>query len=398
MVYNIPCLILQKISIDVNTYELKMNMTLKSQLTSKLQNLLCAFAFVVISFAACMGTALAATAPQLNDKKDSDAIQSFQPVGKEIAITFDDLPSRSAFDTDLKHPSQKLTERHNKILRVLKKHHVTTVGFVNEAGLYGDGPNSGIAKIGVNNDTASNRLNPARVAILQAWVDNGQELGNHTYQHLSLNATPLATYENDVLLGQQIFPSMMQHSPLPALRTPRYFRHPFLRIGRSLAIQTKFEKFLHQHGYTIAPVTVDTDDWMFEVAYIKIKQDGDKEKAAQLRRDYLQHTAKKFDFYEATTEQLFGRPIRHIWLLHARDINADCLDKLLQLAKQRGYKFITLEEALQDPVYKLRDKYTGPAGLAWLFHWDYSNKKIIDWKMEPNPPGYVEQAVQAEKH
>jgi peptidoglycan-N-acetylglucosamine deacetylase len=74
------------------------------------------------------------------------------------------------------------------------------------------------------------------------------------------------------------------------------------------------------------------------------------------------------------------------------DIDADSADALFALAKKHGYKFITVDEALEDPVYNLPDNYTGPAGVAWLFHWDYSGNQQINWRKEPNPSGEVGQA------
>jgi len=50
---------------------------------------------------------------------------------------------------------------------------------------------------------------------------------------------------------------------------------------------------------------------------------------------------------------------------------------------------VSLEEALEDPAYELRDDYAGPAGATWLFRWDWSADRRVDWRREPEPPPWV---------
>ena len=37
--------------------------------------------------------------------------------------------------------------------------------------------------------------------------------------------------------------------------------------------------------------------------------------------------------------------------------------------RKRGYRFITLEDALSDQAYSLPDTYVGEEGTSWLDHW-----------------------------
>jgi len=43
--------------------------------------------------------------------------------------------------------------------------------------------------------------------------------------------------------------------------------------------------------------------------------------------------------------------------------------RFLQTLPKRGYRFITLEDALSDPAYSLPDSYVGEEGTSWLDHW-----------------------------
>jgi hypothetical protein len=82
---------------------------------------------------------------------------------------------------------------------------------------------------------------------------------------------------------------------------------------------------------------------------------------------------------------LFGRPIKQILLLHANELNADNFDALAQLIKARGYRFITLDEALSDPVYQFPDRYKATSD--WLNLWAYSKGQPFN---APSPPEFIQ--------
>ena len=48
-----------------------------------------------------------------------------------------------------------------------------------------------------------------------------------------------------------------------------------------------------------------------------------------------------------------------VLLLHANQLNADSMPELLAMMRRRGYQFVTLETALQDPAYRLPDRVCG---------------------------------------
>ena len=45
------------------------------------------------------------------------------------------------------------------------------------------------------------------------------------------------------------------------------------------------------------------------------------------------------------------------------------LDRLLDDFRARGYEFVSLDEALQDPAYESPDEFTGRGGITWLHRW-----------------------------
>jgi peptidoglycan/xylan/chitin deacetylase (PgdA/CDA1 family) len=290
---------------------------------------------------------------------------SAPPSSKEIAITFDDLPLNGPqFD------AQRLQEMTAKLLSVIKKYQVPVVGFVNESLLYVPGQTE------------------ARIGILRQWADAGVELGNHTFSHLGFKGASLAAYEDDFVRGDSVTRMLMKQKGGEV----RYFRHPFLQMGDTKELEQAFEQFLAERNYRIAPVTSDTMDWMILTAYNKARAQPSAEMMKRVSEEYLKFAGRRLDYSEKLAGELFGRPIKHILLLHANELNADTFEALIRQMQARGYRFITLEEALTDEAYRYPDKYTGNS--YWLLLWAASKGVPFN---PPNPSEFLEQASRADQ-
>ncbi len=281
---------------------------------------------------------------------------------KTIALTFDDLPKAHGYDD-----VQGLRKTTDSILRALKAHHAPAVAFVNEQQLY-----------------QGYQAQADRVDELRKWASAGVILGNHTYSHLDLDAVPLQQYENEIIKGERVWPRLMRgHS------TEKWFRHPFTHTGPTAEIKGALNKFLATHGYRVAPFTIENSDWIFSAAYVKAAANGDAVAAGKVRGEYLSYNDKMFDWFEALARDDFGHDIPQILLIHSNDINTDALDALLTRIEKRGYRFITLTEAMKDPAYAAPEEYVGTAGPSWLHRWRVA--KQMPWRMadEPDPPTWI---------
>lgn len=277
---------------------------------------------------------------------------------REIAVTIDDLPLNGPqFEV---HRLQTMTE---KFLIGTKKHQIPVVGFVNESLLY-----------------IPNEID-ARIAILKSWTDAGVELGNHTFSHLGFKDASLAEYEDDFIRGETVTKMLLK----PKGAKIRYFRHPFLQMGATLETEKSFEKFIEVRGYKMAPITIDTMDWMFLTAYAKARKETEKEQLKRVAEEYLKYVDIRLDYSEKVSNELFGRHVRHILLIHANELNADNFDELIKIIKNKGYRFITLERALEDPIYQYPDRYNGTSD--WLSMWMFSKGKNF---IAPAPPEFIQ--------
>ncbi len=147
----------------------------------------------------------------------------------------------------------------------------------------------------------------------------------------------------------------------------KYFRFPYLRQGNTIAKRDSVLRFLRQKGYRIAPVTIDNDEWIYNRDFVKANAEtSNKKQADRIGEAYLQHMQERTSYFEKLATEKLNRPVRHILLLHLNAINAQFLAELLAWYRQEGWQFITLTEALQDPLYQLPDHYIGEAGVSVL--------------------------------
>lgn len=218
--------------------------------------------------------------------------------------------------------------------------------------------------------------------VLKLWLDAGVELGNHTFSHADLNTEDPAKYEQDILKADELL------RRLPGKRTPRYFRYPMLHLGQTAETKERIARFLAAYGYTSAPVTFDNSDWMFSEVYSDAISHGKMEAMEHVREDYLPYMESVIEFFEQRTNEVVGHEIPQILLLHANRLNAEMAADVLAMLKKRGYRFISLDEALKDPAYQQPEKYVGPGGFSWIHRW--SMTKGMPNKGEPNEPTWLQ--------
>lgn len=289
-------------------------------------------------------------------------------VPHEVTVTIDDLPTISVLGNNLEAAQQTTTA----LLAALTRNQVPAIGFVNEGKLRSDG-----------------QVDPRRVALLRQWLDAGFELGNHTFSHVDFHSTALDVYERQVLDGERITKQLLRERG----KRIRYFRHPFLHTGRSAPERQQFEAFLRRHGYTVAPITIDNYDYVFAAAYDRAGARHDAKAQASIADAYTSYMEAVTEYYEQQSVAIVGREVRQTLLIHASALNAATLDRLASMFRARGYRFISLDHALEDPAYRLRDEYYGPAGVTWLHRWAMTDgKRGTIFAGEPTVPEWIEQA------
>ncbi len=291
------------------------------------------------------------------------AAASGQRKDRQIAFTIDDLPVASSSD-DIKF-RQKIT---SDLLAKITAAGLPAIGFVNEAQLF---------KEGVRDER--------QVNLLRKWLDAGLELGNHTFSHSSLGDASLAKFTDELLKGEVVTKELLTAKG----KEMQYFRHPYLHTGRTLNKKAEFDKVLAEHGYTIAPITMDNSDWIFAAAYEKAYVKGDRKLMKRIGSAYVPYVERKMAYWERQSMRLFRREIAQTILLHANLLNSVYIGKIANMMKKRGYRFIPLSGALKDDAYRLPDKFTGEGGISWLHRWALDRGKRYVLSGEPMTPQFV---------
>ena len=281
---------------------------------------------------------------------------------RAVAITIDDLPAgRYSFRTPLLEDIAAFRAKNTEFVHRFSTRSAPFSGFVTEGWTPRAWPEGALQEL------------------LDDWLDAGAELGNHTYSHPDLYETSLQRYQADIVLGEAALGSVLARRG----RRPRYFRHPYLHTRKNGEDSTALDAFLDDAGYRTAPVTVDAQDWLFAEIYAWARARGDEPRSAAAARAYFEYLDALFDHVETSSFETLGREPVQVLLMHANALNFDSIGKVLDLLAGRGYRIASLDEALEDPVY--REKVP-PRG-SWLHGWRELRK--LDRAPDPQPGAFL---------
>ena len=289
---------------------------------------------------------------------------------RAVAVTFDDLPYQAS-GAALCDPAQAmaLTEDFVAMLRPLD---TRAAVFVNEGKVC---------------DERRAELLPA---LLDVWLDAGLDMGNHTFSHINIHRSTVEAFLADLDRGAPVTRAALEARGRPLV----FFRHPYLFTGETPEKKAAIAAGLSERGYTVAPVTIDNNDWMFAAVYRQAEAAGDAALKARIGEAYVAHMTTVLDHFEPYSAELTGgREPAQVLLLHANTLNRDWYPRIHALYLARGYRFVTLGEALADPVYAHADDYVRANGVSWLHRWTSSEARPIRW--EPDPPQWIVDAYEA---
>ena len=251
---------------------------------------------------------------------------------REICVTFDELPAAESFDT---------VDRSaviNRILDALKKHDVKAVGFV----------------VGKNISGSFD--------LLGRWLNGGHLLGNLTYSHQDLNEMGIEQFIKDIAAGSEALETMISGFG----QEKRYFRYPFLHYGSTVEARRQIKLYLDEHDLVVAHATVVVEDYLYNLSLQKMRARRDSTEYGALRYEYIAHVLEEIERCENGAKEMLKRPARHILQLRANRLNALFLDALLTAIEDMGYKFISLDYALNDKLYSAPEAYFGLRGVGYL--------------------------------
>ncbi|MCX7117187.1 MAG: polysaccharide deacetylase family protein [Legionellales bacterium] len=247
--------------------------------------------------------------------------------GRELALTIDDLP----------FVGESKNFHLNLILDALKGADIPATGFV-------------IAK----------EVTASTMETLKKFHGAGLTLGNHTRSHANLNNMSSQAYINDIASADVILSEL--------LTRPKFFRYPYLVMGEGQK-KENIKEYLSSQHYLIAPVTVDSKDFVFNQLLLSVPEKERRQFLTVLKPCYLdfiwQQTMASVERSHSSRKP--EQP--QILLIHANLLNAYVLPDLIALFKQNGFTFIPLAHALK-PDHRGPKPETTPEKAKIVTHTD----------------------------
>jgi len=268
-----------------------------------------------------------------------------------LAITVDDLPGGGPEVNGYTH-----VQIVKDVVATLRAHHVQhAVGFVVGSML---------------------EARPERKEAIDAWVQAGFEVGNHTYSHDKIDEVGLESYEKDILADRVVVDALEKRTA----QRQRYFRFPYLEEGSTPVERRALRRLLAAQHYTVVRASVTFSDTDWADAYLRCSERGDDTALGVLRQTYVENGVAQLDWSVAAAREVLGRSIPLVLLLHANVPTAKTLDALLSAYEHLGVRYVSLEEALRDPAYTAY--YDEPGGNLF----DQASRHF----RRPHPPSLVE--------
>ena len=240
---------------------------------------------------------------------------------RPIVITVDDLPLSSR---NLHAPAGERRAITRDLLAALRRNKIHAVGLVTWGNI---------------RDATDRRA-------LEAWLDAGHELGNHSTRHLSYSATDVETYVADVESCRVHLAEVLA----PRGQSVRFFRFPFLREGNTREKVDAMRAYLETSGQRNLPVTLDDQDWSFERPWVEARRAGRSRDLERIACDYQAALRAEIRDQEARGDELAGRKLPQILLLHANAVGASQWDALFTWLEETGHEFVGADEAFADPI------------------------------------------------
>lgn len=239
-----------------------------------------------------------------------------------VALTFDDLPAAGTLPITMTRESIA-----KSIAAKLDAEGMTgTYGFVNASKL---------------------ENKPDGEKALHAWVDAGMNIGSHTWAHISLTSHTPEEFEQQIAQNE---PTLEQYAQG---RDWHWFRYPFLWEGDTLEKRHAVRAYLAQHGYKVAQVSLDFEDYAWNDAFARCTAKKADAAIDWLKQSYMA-TAKEYIQLGREEELIaFGHEIPNVLLLHATGFTSVMLPDLIDLLRGEGFQFASLPDVEKDPAYAL---------------------------------------------
>lgn len=185
---------------------------------------------------------------------------------------------------------------------------------------------------------------PTMFKLLDAWIEAGHFVANHTHYHASLNWIAADRYIDDIARTEEIVGRWLSCAPA------KYFRYAMDNWGDSQTKHDTVQRYLVRNGYQTVPITSWFYDTEFIAPHYRASISGDQAAVELVKTHFIETAVKQLQSHVEAAQRVFARDFPHIWLIHGTPLAAQCLPEILDRFADVGVTFVTLAEAMRDPV------------------------------------------------
>ena len=145
-----------------------------------------------------------------------------------------------------------------------------------------------------------------------------------------------------------------------------WLRYPYLHEGETVEKRRAVRAWLFAHGYKIAQVSMDFEDYLWNDSYSRCVAKQDEKAIQKLHDGYLAVADQYYRVFRELSQLVYGRDVKYVLLMHVGAFDARMLPELLKLYRAKGVQFIRLQDAMSDPAYRDDPDIGEPTGGAFL--------------------------------
>lgn len=197
-------------------------------------------------------------------------------------------------------------------------------------------------------------------AALRRWIDDGYELGNHTYDHPRASRVSVSHFVKSM---QQCHELLLSVGAFDAERTA-WFRFPFLSRGSDAGARSEIQRECEALGYRIAHASVDFYDNYFEQRFSEAAREGRSGETTAIGSRYEEVAFESVQFAAARVLETQGRAAPLVPYCHFGLLSRQHLGGILRKLDAAGIELCSLVEAMRDPIYAHFDTDPSRDGLV----------------------------------
>jgi len=276
----------------------------------------------------------------MSNQNRADSAQARPLEGVEIALTINEMvKSVGNPDDEIDYwcDNENSLANLDKVIAALQRHHLPpTIAFI----------------IGESADKVT----------MARWLDSGNLLGNMTFSRVNTKRHEPQDFFEDVLNNDKLLaPLLAQHH-----LKQKYFRYPKLKLSNARDVRAQLLDFLNKQGYTEVASMIETPDWQFSDLYCAARARGDETCVNLIRESFKTLLLDTMLKTRAAAHNKMGRDARLILSFSMNQFTCDFLSDWIDWLQNLGVRFISLDEALSDAIYRDVDEKGRPLYQAIL--------------------------------